>query len=52
MFDRGNAGGARAGRRDADLATAMIYVSLAGEALPEAAELLEERLFGQKSGQK
>ena len=31
----------------------MIYVNLAGEALPEAAaELLEERLFGQKSGQK
>src|SRR5215216_1757287 len=41
MFDRGNAGGARAGRRDADLATVMICVNLAGEAFPQAAELLE-----------
>jgi len=51
MFDRGNAGGAR-GSTDADLATAMIYVTWPARALPEAAELLEERLFGQKSGQK
>jgi integrase len=36
----------------ADLSTTMIYVNLAGETFPEAAELLEERLFGQKSGQK
>jgi hypothetical protein len=36
----------------ADLATTMLYVELAGETFPEAAELLEERLFGQKSGQK
>jgi integrase len=36
----------------ADLATTMIYVNLAGETFPEAAELLEERLFGQKLGQK
>lgn len=35
----------------ADFATTMIYVELAGETFPEAAELLEERLFGQKSGQ-
>lgn len=32
----------------ADPATTMIYVELAGETFPEAAELLEERLFGQK----
>ena len=36
----------------ADFATTMIYVELASETFPEAAELLEERMFGQKLGQK
>ena len=36
----------------ADLSTTMIYVNLAGETFPEAAELLEQRMRGQKLGQK
>jgi integrase len=35
----------------ADLSTTMLYVDLAGETFPEAAEMLEARLLGQKSGQ-
>ena len=36
----------------ADFATTQIYINLAGETFPEAAELFEERMFGQKLGQK
>jgi hypothetical protein len=35
-----------------DFATTQLYIELAGETFPEAAELLEERTLGQKSGQK
>jgi hypothetical protein len=41
---------ARAGR--SDFKTTQGYIDLAGETFREEAELLEERLFGQKSGQK
>jgi integrase len=34
-----------------DFATTQIYINLAGETFPEAAELLEERMFGEKSRQ-
>lgn len=41
---------ARAGH--SDFKTTQGYIDLAGETFREEAELLEERLFGQKSGQK
>jgi hypothetical protein len=41
---------ARAGH--SDFKTTKGYIDLAGETFREEAELLEERLFGQKSGQK
>jgi hypothetical protein len=34
-----------------DFATTQIYMNLAGETFPGAAELLEERMLGQRSGQ-
>jgi site-specific recombinase XerD len=33
-----------------DFSTTQIYINLAGETFPEAAELLEERMLGQRSG--
>jgi hypothetical protein len=39
----------RAGR--SDFATTQLYIELAGETFPKAAELLEQRMFGQESGQ-
>ena len=36
----------------ADFTTTQIYINSAGETFTEAAELLEERMFGQKLGQK
>jgi integrase len=41
---------ARAGH--SDFATTQLYIDLAGETFRDEAELLEARLFGQKSGQK
>lgn len=41
---------ARAGH--SDFKTTQGYIDLAGETFREEAELLEARLFGQKSGQK
>jgi integrase len=41
---------ARAGH--SDFATTQLYIDLAGETFREEAALLDERLFGQKSGQK
>jgi integrase len=41
---------ARAGH--SDFATTQLYLDLAGETFREEEALLEERLFGQKSGQK
>src|SRR5207248_7798752 len=41
---------ARAGH--SDFATTQLYIDLAGETFREEAELADERLFGQKAGQK
>lgn len=41
---------ARAGH--SDFATTQGYIDLAGETFREEAELAEDRMFGQKSGQK
>jgi integrase len=41
---------ARAGH--SDFATTQLYIDLAGESFREEADLLDERMFGQKSGQK